>query len=84
MQHTVMQRKRLPFKTSALVVSLCGASILLALDVYLYYIDYISAEVAMWAATGIFVVAASYESFLLSLVAKFMFKSLKKDDRDDN
>ncbi len=45
----------------------------------LYYTGYISTEVAIWVATGVFVLAAIYESFLLSLVAKHMLDRLKED-----
>lgn len=73
------QNNNLPFKCRVLCVSLAGASLMLILDFLLHYVGYISTKAAMWAAAGIFLVAAIYESFLLSLVVKYMFNSLKKD-----
>lgn len=68
---------KLPFKCRALCISLAGASILLILDFILYYQDYISTESAIWVATAIFVLAALYESFLLSVITKHMINRLK-------
>ena len=79
MQNTTIQNSKLPFKCRVLCVSLAGASLMLILDFSLYYIGYISTEAAIWAAIGVFVVAAIYESFLLSLVAIYMLKRLKED-----
>ena len=77
--HMKNPNNKLPFKCRALCISLAGASFMLTLDFVLHYIGYISAETAMWTAAGIFLVAAIYESFLLSLVVKYMFNSLKDD-----
>ncbi len=79
MQNTTTNKSKLPFKCRALCVSLIGASLLLILDFLLYYTGYISTEAAIWVATGVFVLAAIYESFLLSLVAKHMLDRLKED-----
>ncbi len=72
---------KLPFKCRALCVSLAGASLMLIFDFLLHYIGYISTETAMWTAAGIFLVAATYESFLLSLIVKYMLNSLKVDSK---
>ena len=79
MQNTTTQNSKLPFSCRMLCVSLGGASIMLTLIFSLYYVDYISTEVAAWATVGVFVMAAVYESFLLSLVAMYMLKRLKED-----
>ncbi len=76
MDYTTTQKSKLPFKCRALCVSLAGASALLIVDYLLYYIGYISAEAAIWVAIGVFVLAAIYESFLLSLIAKHMLKQI--------
>jgi len=47
---------------------------MLVLVFLLYYMGYISIEVAGWAAAGIFVAAAIYESFLLTLITRHMLK----------
>jgi len=79
MQHCTAQNRKLPFKCRMLCVSLAIASILLTVIVSLYYMNYISMDVAIWATVGVFVAAAVYESFLLSLVVRHMLKSI-----DDN
>ena len=79
MENMATQNSKLPFKCRALCVSLAGASLLLILDFLLYYMGYISAEAAIWTATGVFVVAAIYESFLLSLITKHMLKGVKEN-----
>ena len=82
MQNTTTQNSRLPFNCRMLCVSLGGASIMLTLIFSLYYVDYISAEVAIWAAVGVFVMAAIYESFLLSLIARYMLNSVNKNPEE--
>ncbi len=76
MQNMTTQSSKLPFNCRMLCVSLAVASLLLAIVLSLYHLNYISTEIAMWATVGIFVTAAIYESFLLSLVARYMFKSV--------
>ena len=76
MQNATNQSSKLPFNCRMLCVSLAVASFLLAVVLSLYYLNYISTEIAMWATVGVFVAAAIYESFLLSLVARYMFKSV--------
>lgn len=78
MQQSTTQNRKLPFNCRMLCVSLVVASVLLAVIISLYIVNYISMEVAIWATVGVFVAAAIYESFLLSLVAKYMFKSIEK------
>jgi hypothetical protein len=75
MQNIATQSSKLPFNCRMLCVSLAVASFLLAIIISLYYLNYISTEIAMWATVSVFVAAAIYESFLLSLVARYMFKS---------
>lgn len=82
MQNTTIQRSKLPFKCRVLCVSLVGGSLMLIVDYSLYYMGYISTEAALWAAAGIFVIAAIYESFLLSLVAIHMLNRLKEDAKE--
>jgi len=79
MQNCTRKNSTLPFGCPMLCVSLVGATVLLAVIFSLYYATYISMEVAIWASVGVFVVAALYELFLLSLVARFMLKSLHKN-----
>jgi len=57
-------------------VSLVGGSLVLALIYIVYYMGYISAEAAIWAAAGVFIMAALYESFLLSLITRHMLTRL--------
>jgi len=77
MKTAATQYSKLPFRCRALCISLAGASLLLAFIFLLFYSGYISAEAAAWAAMGIFVVAAIYESFLLSLITRHMLNSVK-------
>jgi hypothetical protein len=81
MQPPRPQQEKLPFRCRVLCLSLLGATLLLLLDYYLYAAGYLSMLVAIWLATAVFVLAALYESFLLSLVVKHMFKSLRGNDK---
>jgi len=74
MQNATTRNSNLPFKCRMLCVSLAGGSLMLVLVFLLYYMGYISIEVAGWAAAGIFVAAAIYESFLLTLITRHMLK----------
>ena len=76
------QSRKLPFKCRMLCVSLATASLLLVIIFSLYYVDYISTEVAIWATVAVFVVAAIYESFLLSLVARYMLNSVNENSEE--
>ncbi len=78
-QPTATEKKALPFKCRMLCISLAGASLLLVLIFLLYYMGYISTVIAIWAAAGIFIVAAIYESYLLSVVTRCMLKRLNDD-----
>ena len=78
MQKETARNNRLPFSCPMLCVSLAGATLLLALIFLLDYLDYISTEAAIWAAVGVFVAAAVYEIFLLSLVVKHMLNSVNE------
>lgn len=79
MKNATIQNRKLPFKCRMLCVSLVGGSLILALVFLLYYMGYIAAEAAIWIATGVFIVAAIYESFLLTLIARYMVNSVKED-----
>lgn len=79
MQNSTRKNSTLPFSCPMLCVSLVGATVLLMVIFTLYYAAYISMEVAIWASVGVFVVAAFYELFLLSLVARFMLKSVHEN-----
>ncbi len=79
MEDMCTKNGKLPFKCRALCISLAGASALLIIDFILYYQNYISTESAIWIATAIFVLAAIYESFLLSVITRHMIKRLNQD-----
>lgn len=79
MQNTTTKNAKLPFKCRMLVVSLGGASLMLALIFLLSYADYISTEVAIWAAVCVFIMAAIYESFLFSLITRHMLNGIKEN-----
>jgi len=79
MKDSPISSSKLPFKCRALCVSLAGASLLLIVDFLLYFLGYLSAEVAVWVATAVFLLAAIYESFLLSVVTKHMMNKLNQD-----
>ncbi len=79
MKDTPTISNKLPFKCRALCVSLAGASLLLIVDFLLYSLGYLSTEVAIWVATAVFLLAAIYESFLLSVITKHMIKKLNQD-----
>ncbi len=81
MQPTATQKETLPFKCRMLCISLAGASLLLILIFLLNYLDYISTVTAIWAATGVLITAAIYESYLLSVVTKFMLDRLNTDPK---
>jgi len=40
---------------------------------------YISTDAALWAAAGVFIVAALYESFLLSLITRHMINRVNEN-----
>ena len=67
MQSAAARNRNLPFKCRMVCVSLVGGTLLIALIYIIYYMGYISIEAAMWAGGGVFIAAAIYESFLLSL-----------------
>lgn len=67
---------RLPFKCRMVCVSLVGGTLSIALIYIIHYLGYITIEAAMWAAGGVFVAAAIYETFLMSLITRHMLKSI--------
>ena len=79
MRNTTASNAKLPFSCRMLCVSLVGATILLVLIASLYYLDYLSIEAAAWAAVGVFFAAAIYETFLLSMVARYMLNKFDKN-----
>jgi hypothetical protein len=78
MTNTTVGNRKLPFNCSALCVSLVGGSLMLAVIWSLSYVGYISAEVAIWTTMVVFFIAAIYESFLLSLMARHMLGGVNK------
>jgi hypothetical protein len=48
----------------------------------LYYMGYISSEAALWAAAGVFVMAAIYESFLLFLITRYMLNKVNENSEE--
>jgi len=79
MQNTTVKNSKLPFKCPMLCISLVVGSLALALIYVIYYMGYISTETALWAAAGVFIVAALYESFLLSLITRHMLNSVNEN-----
>ena len=73
------KNSKLPFRCRMLCISLVGGSLVLALIYIIYFMGYISTETALWAAAGVFIVAALYESFLLSLITRHMLKRVNED-----
>lgn len=82
MQNTTTQNSKLPFKCRMLCVSLAGASLILTLIFLLHYMNYLSTETAIWAAAGVFIVAAIYESFLVSIVTRHMINRLNENTKE--
>ncbi|MCP4074757.1 MAG: hypothetical protein GY744_01055 [Gammaproteobacteria bacterium] len=78
MQNNKVQNSKLPFRCRMVCVSLVGGSLLLAFVFLLFYIDFISIEVALWVAAVIFVSIAIYESILLSLITRCMINGINK------
>lgn len=82
MQNATTQNSKLPFKCRMLVVSLASASLMLIIILLLSYTAYISTEVAIWAAVGVFFAAAIYESFLFSLITRHMLNTVNKNSEE--
>lgn len=78
MQNAVTKNSKLPFKCPMLCVSLVGGSLVLALIFLIFYMGYISIEVAIWLSMGVFLLLAIYESLLLSLITRHMINSVDK------
>lgn len=79
MQSATTENSKLPFRCRMLCVSLIGGSVALALIYIIYYMGYISIGTALWAAAGVFIIAALYESFLLSLITRHMLNRVNKN-----
>lgn len=71
-----IKQDSLPFKSRMLALSLAVASLLLGILYVLARTGYLAAETAIWAAVGVFVIAAIYESYLFSLVTRHMMQKL--------
>lgn len=82
MQNTTTQNSKLPFRCRMLCVSLVVGSLMLALIILLHYMGYISGEAALWAAAGVLVMAAIYESFLLFLITRYMLNSVNENSEE--
>jgi len=84
MYNATPENRKLPFNCRVLCFSLGGATLLLTLVFSLHYLGYISIEAAIWAAVGVFVAAAAYESFLMSLIARHMLSSVNRNSAASN
>ena len=82
MQSATAKNSKLPFKCRMVCVSLIGGSLALVLIYTVYYMGYISTEAALWAAAGVFIMVALYESFLLSLITRHMLNSLNENSEE--
>ncbi|MCW9015119.1 MAG: hypothetical protein OQL06_15235 [Gammaproteobacteria bacterium] len=78
MLDTFAKKTNLPFNCRMLCVSLIGGSLALVIIFLFFYMDYISIEVAIGISMGLFVMLGLYESFLVSLVARRLFKDMDK------
>ena len=79
MQSSTTKSSKLPFKCHMVCVSLVGGTLLIALIYLVYYLGYISIEAAMWAGGGVFIAAAIYETFLMSLITKHMLNRVDEN-----
>lgn len=77
-QNTTTQSGELPFKCRMLCVSLVVGTLAVAAIFSLFYVGLISIDVAIWSAMSVFVAAAFYESFLLSLIVRHMLNRVAK------
>ena len=77
MQAVAAGNSKLPFKCRMVCISLIVGSLMLVLVYIVYYLGLISTETAIWAAAIVFILAALYESFLLSLITRHMLNSVK-------
>ena len=71
--------EELPFKCRWVCVSLIGGSLALVVIYSLYYVSYISIEMAIGLAMGLFVLIAIYESFLFFRLTMFMSGKINKN-----
>ncbi len=78
MRNITKKKSKLPFNSYLLCVSLVSASILLILIFLLHFMSLISTKIAIWASICVFLLAATYEIFLVSLLTKFIFRSINK------
>lgn len=78
MQTSVAANRKLPFRCRLVCVSLVAGTLAVAGIFLLFYTGYISAGAAIWAATGVFVLAALYEAFLLSLITRHMLRRVNE------
>lgn len=78
-QNTTPQGGELPFKCRMLCVSLVVGTLAVALIFSLFHLGLISIGVAIWTSMGVFLAAAFYECFLLSLIVRHMLKKVGKN-----
>ena len=69
----------LPYKCRMICVSLIGGSLTLAFIFFIYYLEYISIETAIWISAGVFILLAIYESVLFSLLTRHMINMVNKN-----
>jgi len=73
------ENSEIPFKCRMICVSLIGGSLTLAFIFFIYYLEYISIETAIWVSMSVFIILAIYESILFSLLTRHMIN--KKIDK---
>lgn len=77
LQNSAVQGHELPFKCRMLCVSLVFGTLAVAFIFLLFHVGFISVEVALWTAMGVFVAAAIYESVLLSLIVRHLLNQTR-------
>jgi biotin transporter BioY len=82
MQSAMVKNSELPFKCRMVCVSLVGGTLSIGLIYLIYNMGYISIEAAMWAGGGVFIAAAIYETFLMSLITRHMLNRVKKSSEN--
>ncbi len=72
----------LPYKCRIICVSLIGGSLTLAFIFFIYYLEYISIETAIWVSAGVFILLALYETVLFSLLTRHMINMVNNKNTD--
>lgn len=78
-QNSCKKNSEIPFKCRMICVSLIGGSLILTFVFFIYYLEYISIETAIWVSAGVFIILAIYESILFSLLTRHMINMVNKD-----